>query len=208
MTYNPALFQILRAKRKELADADRVPPYVIFSDRTLAEMAAYFPQSRASLMKINGVGQVKLEHYGEIFLELIGEYCRTNNLGEKPKPSPQAVPASGQLPLNPRHMVVGEAYNNGQSVEALMASYGVKRSTIIDHLEKYSMEGHPLRNGGGFLELLDLPEQQVERAFGAFEELGTTYLKAIFELLNGSVSYDDLRILRMHYLSERETDDR
>ncbi|MEP6895809.1 MAG: DNA helicase RecQ, partial [Chloroflexota bacterium] len=66
--YNSALFALLRQKRKELADEASVPPYVIFSDKTLTEMAAYYPQSLESLLNISGVGQAKLEKYGTTFL--------------------------------------------------------------------------------------------------------------------------------------------
>ncbi|HEX2998213.1 MAG TPA: DNA helicase RecQ, partial [Anaerolineales bacterium] len=74
--YNNALFALLRQKRKELADEAGVPPYVIFPDQTLIEMAAYYPQSIASLLTISGVGQVKLRRYGEPFLEVIQDYCQ------------------------------------------------------------------------------------------------------------------------------------
>ena len=57
--YDKDLFDMLRQKRKALADAGRVPPYVVFSDRTLVEMAAYYPMSGESMLQINGVGQVK-----------------------------------------------------------------------------------------------------------------------------------------------------
>jgi ATP-dependent DNA helicase RecQ len=63
--YDHALFALLRAKRKELADADGVPPYVIFSDRTLIEMAAYFPQSRRSLLDISDqAGEIRRRFLG------------------------------------------------------------------------------------------------------------------------------------------------
>jgi ATP-dependent DNA helicase RecQ len=67
-----ALFEALRAKRLELAKAQGVPPYVIFHDRTLAEMAARCPRSAAELAGIAGVGEGKLARYGEVFLEVIG----------------------------------------------------------------------------------------------------------------------------------------
>ncbi|MFH0787833.1 MAG: DNA helicase RecQ [Pseudomonadota bacterium] len=73
--YDRALFDILRQKRKELADNAGVPPYVIFSDRTLVEMAAFIPQDLVSLLKINGVGQIKAERYGEIFLKILRIYA-------------------------------------------------------------------------------------------------------------------------------------
>jgi ATP-dependent DNA helicase RecQ len=78
--YNHALFAILRQKRKDMADEAGVPPYVIFSDRTLTEMSAYYPQSMESLLTISGVGQVKLRQYGETFLDVVKEYCRKHEL--------------------------------------------------------------------------------------------------------------------------------
>ena len=71
-TKDRALFEKLRAKRLELAKAQGVPPYVIFHDRTLAEMAARRPRSAAELAGIPGVGEGKLARYGEVFLEVIG----------------------------------------------------------------------------------------------------------------------------------------
>ncbi len=65
------LFEQLRALRKRLADAQRVPAYVVFSDATLAEMAARKPRTEADLLEVGGVGQTKLERYGEAFLEVI-----------------------------------------------------------------------------------------------------------------------------------------
>ena len=83
--YDQALFALLRAKRKELAEAAGVPPYVIFSDRALADMAAHFPQTDDSFITMYGVGRYKLEKYADHFLPLIRAYCRENDLAERPK---------------------------------------------------------------------------------------------------------------------------
>ena len=64
------LFERLRALRKRLADEQRVPAYVVFSDATLAEMAARAPRTPADLLEISGVGQAKLERYGDAFLDV------------------------------------------------------------------------------------------------------------------------------------------
>ena len=66
-----ALFEKLRAKRLALAKAQNVPPYVIFHDKTLAEMAMRRPRSVTELAAIPGAGQVKLARYGEAFLKVI-----------------------------------------------------------------------------------------------------------------------------------------
>lgn len=80
-----ALFDILRKERKAIADKANVPPYVIFSDKTLLEMAIYFPQSTNSMLTIYGVGATKNARYGNTFLRLIQDYCSKNNLDENRK---------------------------------------------------------------------------------------------------------------------------
>ena len=67
------LFEGLRVLRKRLADEQHVPAYVVFSDATLAEMAARKPATHAELLEVNGVGQAKLERYGDAFLEALAE---------------------------------------------------------------------------------------------------------------------------------------
>jgi ATP-dependent DNA helicase RecQ len=68
------LFDRLRAVRKKLAEEHEVPPYVIFSDKTLHEMCRHSPKTGAELLMISGVGEVKLERYGRDFLEAIRAY--------------------------------------------------------------------------------------------------------------------------------------
>jgi ATP-dependent DNA helicase RecQ len=65
------LFDILKAKRLELAKQNNLPPYVIFHDKALIQMIQLKPQSLKEMMKINGVGEAKLENYGQIFLDLL-----------------------------------------------------------------------------------------------------------------------------------------
>ena len=69
-----ALFEKLRQKRRELADEQGVPPFMVFSDRTLHEMAQSKPQTQRDFLLVNGVGQRKLEQYGETMMDVIGEY--------------------------------------------------------------------------------------------------------------------------------------
>jgi ATP-dependent DNA helicase RecQ len=69
--YDEALFERLRTVRKRLADAEGVPPFVIFSDATLAEMAATLPTDETALLAIGGVGKHKLRRFGGEFLDEI-----------------------------------------------------------------------------------------------------------------------------------------
>lgn len=72
--YDLELYEVLRKKRTELAEQAGLPPYVIFSDKTLIEMAVFLPQNSTEFLTIHGVGEKKLETYGDIFLELIRDY--------------------------------------------------------------------------------------------------------------------------------------
>ncbi len=69
-----ALFEALRALRRDLSRQQGVPPYVIFHDATLVEMARHKPRNSSQLARLSGVGQVKLESYGTAFLEIIGRF--------------------------------------------------------------------------------------------------------------------------------------
>ena len=76
LDYDRELFEILRKTRKELADESGVPPFVIFADKTLVEMATFFPQSSDNFLDIHGVGTVKAKKFGPLFMQVICSYCR------------------------------------------------------------------------------------------------------------------------------------
>jgi ATP-dependent DNA helicase RecQ len=82
--YDPVLFEMLRKKRKEIADRANLPPFTIFHDRTLKEMAAHFPQTRESLSMIYGIGTAKIEKYGNIFMGIIRQYQKIYQIPEQP----------------------------------------------------------------------------------------------------------------------------
>ncbi len=199
LEYNHALFAILRAKRKELADEAGVPPYVIFSDRTLVEMAAYYPQTDASLLNVSGVGQVKARQYGEAFLALIKEYCQKHKIGEKQKEIKREKSDSGR-----RYVSVGEAFNAGESIQNLMERYKVTVGTIIDNLARFVTAGNTLRSGENLQSLTSISPMLEKAVFDAFDEVGAEFLKPAFDRLNGAVSYDDLKILRLVYLNRQQ----
>lgn len=198
LDYHRGLFAILRQKRKEMADEAGVPPYVIFSDRTLTEMAAYFPQSSESLLTISGVGQVKAQQYGAPFLEVIREFAEKHKLHEKPKGKQQEKSEVGQ-----RTLLIGELYNGGETVQSLMAKYQVTSQTILDHLTRFVAAGNALQHVTGLEAMTSASEAQKQAVFVAFDEVGTAMLKPVFDKLNGTMNYDDLKVLRLIYMTEQ-----
>lgn len=158
LDYDRELFEILKAKRKTLADRANVPPYVIFPDTTLIQMAAYYPQSEQSLLRLHGVGQVKLEKYGTHFLDTIRSFCKRKQIREKPQ-STVPVRTRTFTAQKPRHLMVGEMFNAGMSVAEIMQRFGIKQRTVLSHLYKFARAGN-LLTGPDLRALSRLPGEQ------------------------------------------------
>jgi ATP-dependent DNA helicase RecQ len=202
--YDRKLFELLRTQRKTMADQGNVPPFVIFSDKSLIEMATYFPQTGDCFLDIHGVGTVKYERYGDRFLEVISRYCREHNIESRPKKSSKRtkIKADKELapPKKPRHELVAEAYNSGTSIETIMNQFEIKLATVFDHFLKYLRTGNRLR-ADAFLSFSSIDTDQNERVLDAFDRLGTDYLKPVYDFFDGRIDYEDLKVLRLYYLS-------
>ncbi len=194
--YDHQFFEQLRTKRKELADTANVPPYVIFSDRSLQEMATYFPHSETTLERLHGIGRAKVERYAGIFLPIIAAYCREKGLAENPKSSPRSTSASKSL--KSRSQEVGERFRTGESLTQLMQAYGVKRQTLISYLERYVQSGEVLPVER-FRAESRLSSETQDQVLAAFDELGPDFLRPVFDALDKSVGYDELHLLRIIY---------
>jgi ATP-dependent DNA helicase RecQ len=203
--YDPELFELLRSRRKQLADEADVPPYVIFPDRTLTEMAAMFPQSKESLLAINGVGTLKLRKYGRTFLFLIQEYCRANGLEDRRAASTgnSAPPAVGKPQRKKRHQTIGELYNAGKTVADIQGMFNIKQITVLDHLFTYFQEGNPIQQES-VIQASKLSARERKTVLKGFATLGTEFLSPVYSHLNCTVDYEELKILRLYYLHKSQ----
>ncbi|MFO7678993.1 MAG: DNA helicase RecQ [Chloroflexota bacterium] len=213
--HDAALFALLREKRKELADAQGVPPYVIFSDRTLVEMAIYFPQSAAAFGQMYGVGAAKLEKYADVFLPLVQAYCAEKGITEKGKTIASAgsaqVASAGSVrtalsPTRPRTNKsraeeVADLFNEGQSIAGIAGMYGIKHSTVLRHLWDAVQKGGELRETDDLLAYSQLSPEEQARVFAAFGEMGAEALGPVFRALDEAVSYDELHLLRLCFVT-------
>ncbi len=203
-SYELALFEALRNERKRLADAENVPPYVIFADRSLQEMATYLPHTAESLTTIHGVGQVKVERFAATFLPIIVAYCAEHDLAERPKEEkPTLVRATSKKTgsVRSRSDEVGERFSAGQSLDEIAAHFDVKRQTVINNLGKYVNAGNALdqerlRQESG------LAESVQRELWAAFAEWGDTALRPVFDALQGQVPYEELHLWRLIYRLE------
>lgn len=103
-SYDTSLFEILRKKRKVLADQANLPPFTIFHDRTLKEMAARMPKTHDELAGVYGIGAAKLEKYGDIFLGIINQYGRDHDISSQSDPPEGRTTPSDMLNSKRRKM--------------------------------------------------------------------------------------------------------
>lgn len=198
--YDEVLFEELRKKRKELADRFEVPPYVIFPDTTLMEMAYYYPQSEEMLPGIYGVGTAKLKKYGKDFLRVIRNYCDEKEIRERAGTLERKVKKSAS---GKKYEQVGEAFSEGKSVPELAEEHGVKTATILTHLKSWLDDGNPI-DPKRILELSELSLRRQDEVFKTFDLVGAELLKLAYEELDKSVDYNELRILQLAYQAGKQ----
>lgn len=198
--YDSTLFEMLRARRRELAEAAGVPPYVVFSDRTLVDMAAYYPRTREELLRVQGVGERKADVYGETFLELIRGYVSEQGITPPPRPgAPRSAPAPVAVSsAGTRAQEVGDAFQAGASLAELMERFAVTENTIITNLQRYADGGGVLNPERLRAECRMSPAEQ-EQALQLFDTAEQGYLAPIRAALGGEVPYRDLHLLRLYH---------
>ncbi len=180
-----ALFDELRSLRKQIADAAGVPPFVVFSDATLLEMATGKPQNERDLLAITGVGEHKLRKYGARFLEALEEYRR--------RTVPGGEPDDTILALSDTQRDTYRLYQQGLSLAEMAVERGLKELTIVSHLEELAAAGFDI-DLRRFVDTEKLPLIDAR-----LEALGPVGLTAIKEGLPDSISFTDVRLVRGTY---------
>ncbi len=192
---NRDLFEILRATRRELAVERRVPPYVIFSDKTLLEMARAIPQDLESLSAIFGVGKAKLSQFGERFLRDLIQYTRTHGYTkaviEPHTPTRQAT--TGTI------LETKRLFEQKKTIEQIAQFRDLSTGTILQHLEKIQENGETLD-----VSHLIFPSERLEKIAAAFTTTENIALAPVRELLGETYSYDELRLARL-IIHEKKT---
>jgi ATP-dependent DNA helicase RecQ len=193
LPYNVELYEELRILRKRLADRMSVPPYVVFSNNTLQEMATYHPQNPQSLLNITGVGEQKLEQFGEIFLAMIGEYAKIKNLADTTESKYKQHPIAEINLQSSTYDQTKELLLKGLLLADIARQRGLKISTIIEHLEKITEIDKNMP-----IDHLKPDAIRLERIKNAFEATGMIWaLSPVRELLGENYSYDELRLARI-----------
>jgi ATP-dependent DNA helicase RecQ len=187
-----ALFEKLRGLRKQLADERAVPPYIIFSDVALRQMARFYPENERDFSRISGVGEKKLREFGVVFLGEIAAHLQTNarqifaddsfNGG-----APAGRPGRG---LSDTARETLHFFRQGKPVPEIARIRGLKDGTIFSHLEEAILAGEPI----GVNDLVSAAAQKEIAA--AFTRYGFGNLGGVVESLGGRYNYGQCRVVR------------
>jgi len=169
-----SLFERLRKLRHQISLDENIPAYLVFSDATLKEMERARPMSEADLLEISGVGQRKLEVYGEEFIAEIISFTGGKRKKEKKKDT---------------NLVTYELYKEGFSIEEIAVKRNLKSTTIFSHLAK-------LYSDGKDIDIYNfVNNEEVEKVRKAKIELeNPPALKPYFDYLNGEIEYFKIRL--------------
>jgi ATP-dependent DNA helicase RecQ len=185
-----SLFTILRKLRKQIADEQFVPPYVVFADKSLRDMAEKRPQNLREFEEVYGVGSNKRDKYGKVFLEAIRTFCQEQDLPTNAASSDVANLPNLSNVASYSQMQTWELYRQGLTVQGIANARGMSPNTISGHLVE-------LMEMGWELDINLLVESERQQAIvNAIEVIGDERLKAIYEFLQEVYTFEEIKLVR------------
>lgn len=179
------LFEHLRKLRLRIARKKGVPPYIVFTDATLEELAAEKPKNAAEMSMISGIGEAKLRDYGREFLDAIQDF-----LLEK---KGEGVRVKGSTYLETLQL-----YKQGLSPDMIAAQRGISSVTVFSHLAYLYEKGEQIN----IFKYVD--KATVTKVAEVLQDMDEPYqLKPIFDVLNEEVEYEKIR-LSIAYFNKRK----
>lgn len=189
--YIQELFENLRRLRTDLARAGNVPPYVVFADTSLIEMATYLPQNEREMKRMSGVGDLKYEKYGREFLAELNRYCLSHGLSSRIHLKRRTRSRSAEKRNKTKvstYQTSFEMFRSGKSVSEIAAERGLGVSTIEGHLARF------VESGEIHLDEL-VPVEKIAAIRKAIQESDNPegWLSPIKEILGDDYTYGEIR---------------
>jgi len=192
------LFAELRALRREIAEEEDVPAYIVFSDASLRSMALACPRTLDAFARVPGVGSRKLAAYGERFVRAISSFCDMRGISTEPEQQVSPVSQPAREHERQRTTATKESttqatlriYRAGFSVEQIAIARNMTQGVIANHLCQLIQEGEEI-------DVTNLmPSDHYRRIADAFAEVGFTALKPVKEIVGEDISYPEIHLVR------------
>lgn len=184
------LFEALRVLRKQLAEQQGVPPFVVFSDRTLREMSARLPANPVEMQAVGGVGAHKMTQYGQAFLDEIARFREAHPDVEPLLKDEVVVPAPKPSGRGETLNMTAALLDEGLGIEQIAEKRGLAATTIMGHIEQLAENGHAV----DIDRLVDT--EKLEPVAAVLRQQETAELKPVFEHFNGEIDYGTIRLAR------------
>lgn len=188
-----SLMSELRLLRKKLADEQSVPPYIVFSDASLRQMAQNKPQNSAAFSNISGVGARKLAQYGATFTQAIHNFCSKNGLNTitaNTTIETTSEPVSKGSEITTTQLTTYQLYQAGHSLSDIALKRDVRLNTINGHIAKLIEAGYDID-----LDRLVSRERQAV-IHQAITEAGPNSLRNIREITGETYDYQEITLVR------------
>ena len=151
------------------------------------------------MLEISGIGEKKATEYGELFSDIIKSYMKRNNL--TPNQPNQKIEIKDSK--TPKHLIVSEAFLNGETVKEIAERFDNAESTIIAHLLKFVEQGEYIEPEFIIRET-NLEESEISLIKNEFQTSSEGHLKPIFDFFGGKYSYNQLRLVQILLISHLE----
>ena len=192
---DPVLYAILKDLRKKIAKKLELPPYVIFQDPSLEAMATTYPISIEELQNISGVGAGKAKRYGEEFVEVIKKYCDENEIERPEDLRVRTVANKSKMKVS-----IIQGIDRKIALDELAESKGLEFSDLLEEVEAIVYSGTKINIDYFLEEVMD--EDHVEDIFEYFKEAESDDLEAAIEELGRDYTEEEIRLVRIKFLSE------
>jgi len=194
-TADELLMSMLRELRKKVAKKLGVPPFVVFQDPSLEDMALKYPISQSELINIHGVGEGKAKKYGKEFLELISRYVEENDII---RPDDLVVKSTGVNSVNKLYII--QNIDRKLALTDIASAKGLKMDDLIKEMEQIVYSGTKLNIKYWVDEMLD--EDQQEEIHDYFMESESDNIEKALKEFDGDYDIDELRLMRIKFISE------
>jgi ATP-dependent DNA helicase RecQ len=190
-----ALMGMLRDLRKKVAKKLGVPPFVVFQDPSLEDMALKYPISLDELINIHGVGEGKAKKYGKEFIELISRYVEDNDII---RPDDLVVKSTGVNSVNKLYII--QNIDRKLSLDDIASAKGLKMDDLIKEMEQIVYSGTKLNIKYWIDDMLD--DDQQEEIHDYFMESLSDNIEEALKEFEGDYDLDELRLMRIKFISE------
>ena len=189
------LFEILKEVQREVARSKGLPPYVIFQESALEDMATKYPINLSEMENINGVGKNKAKKFGDQFIEVIAKYVKENDIER-----PEDILLKSVVNKSIKKIHIIQNIDKKLPVEDIAKSVNLTMNELLNEMENIVYSGTKLDLYYYIDELMD--EEVCDEIFDYFKESEDNSLDLAYEEFDEEFSHDELHIMRIQFISD------